>query len=77
LTRAQRDLHLYVPLRYYRRPRGTDDGHGYGKASRFLTDEVQALCRRTECTGIGAAAGGAAPATAGRRIDVSVDVLFR
>ena len=50
LTRAQRDLHLYVPLRYYHRPRGIDDGHGYGKASRFLTEEVQALCRRTDRT---------------------------
>ncbi len=86
LTRAQRDLHLYVPLRYYHRPRGADDGHGYGKASRFLTAEVQALCRRTECTGIGAdglpagapgagAAGGRAGA--GRRIEVSVDALFQ
>ena len=52
LTRAQRDLHLYVPLRYYHRPRGVDDGHGYGKASRFLTEEVQSLCRRTDRTGL-------------------------
>ena len=52
LTRAQRDLHLYVPLRYYHRPRGVDDGHGYGKASRFLTADVQSLCRRTDRTGL-------------------------
>jgi DNA helicase-2/ATP-dependent DNA helicase PcrA len=83
LTRAQRDLHLYVPVRYYHRPRGVDDGHGYGKVSRFLTDEVQALCRRTDCTGLGAAGTGATGAPAGgpgapgeRRIEVSVDPLF-
>ncbi|HEY7619403.1 MAG TPA: ATP-dependent helicase [Solirubrobacteraceae bacterium] len=86
LTRAQRDLHLYVPMRYYHRPRGLDDGHGYGKVSRFLTDGVQALCRRTDCTGLaaepGAAAGadaladGAAGSSPRRRIEVSVDALF-
>jgi DNA helicase-2/ATP-dependent DNA helicase PcrA len=66
LTRAQRDLHLYVPVRYYHRPRGLDDGHGYGKVSRFLTDEVQALCRRTDAAGLagwpdGEPAGAGAP----------------
>ena len=44
LTRARRSLSIYVPRRYYRRPQGRDDGHGYGKASRFLTPAVQALC---------------------------------
>ena len=39
LTRARRQLHLYVPVRYYHRPHGIDDAHGYGKPSRFLTDE--------------------------------------
>ncbi len=77
LTRAQRDLHLYVPIRYYHRPRGVDDGHGYGKVSRFLTDDVQALCRRTDSSGLGGAADGDPGAPAGeRRIEVSVDALF-
>jgi DNA helicase-2/ATP-dependent DNA helicase PcrA len=79
LTRAQRDLHLYVPVRYYHRPRGLDDGHGYGKISRFLTAEVQALCRRTDCAGLAGElgdVGAGAGAPAGRRIDVSVDALF-
>jgi DNA helicase-2/ATP-dependent DNA helicase PcrA len=81
LTRAQRDLHLYVPMRYYHRPRGLDDGHGYGKASRFLTDAVQALCRRTDCTGLAAEPGGgdgsgAGGSSGGPRIEVSVDALF-
>jgi DNA helicase-2/ATP-dependent DNA helicase PcrA len=65
LTRAQRDLHLYVPVRYYHRPRGVDDGHGYGKVSRFLTDQVQALCRRTDRSGLGLGAGEAGAAGSG------------
>jgi DNA helicase-2/ATP-dependent DNA helicase PcrA len=75
LTRAQRELHLYVPVRYYHRPRGNDDGHGYGKPSRFLTEEVQALCRRTDTTGIGVDPDGEVVASRGR-IEVSVDALF-
>jgi DNA helicase-2/ATP-dependent DNA helicase PcrA len=44
LTRARRELHIYVPIRYYHRPRGIDDASGFGKTSRFLTDQVQGLC---------------------------------
>jgi DNA helicase-2/ATP-dependent DNA helicase PcrA len=77
LTRAQRELHLYVPVRYYHRPRGNDDGHGYGKPSRFLSEQVQELCRRTDATGIGIDPSGEVIATRGQpRIEVSVDALF-
>jgi ATP-dependent DNA helicase UvrD/PcrA len=77
LTRAQRELHLYVPVRYYHRPRGNDDGHGYGKPSRFLSEPVQELCRRTDATGIGVDPTGEVIATRGEpRIEVSVDALF-
>jgi ATP-dependent DNA helicase UvrD/PcrA len=77
LTRAQRELHLYVPVRYYHRPRGNDDRHGYGKASRFLTEQVQALCRRTDATGLGVDPAGEVIASRGEpRIEVSVDALF-
>jgi ATP-dependent DNA helicase UvrD/PcrA len=77
LTRAQRELHLYVPVRYYHRPRGNDDGHGYGKPSRFLSEQVQELCRRTDATGIGVDPTGEVIATrAEPRIEVSVDALF-
>jgi ATP-dependent DNA helicase UvrD/PcrA len=77
LTRAQRELHLYVPVRYYHRPRGNDDGHGYGKPSRFLSEHVQGLCRRTDATGIGIDPTGEVIATRGEpRIEVSVDALF-
>jgi DNA helicase-2/ATP-dependent DNA helicase PcrA len=74
LTRARRQLHLYVPMRYYHRPRGIDDAHGYGKASRFLTDEVQATCDVTrkadDVAGMPRGPGEL------RRISVSVDSLF-
>src|SRR5207245_3379519 len=43
LTRARRRLLIYVPSRYFHRPRGGDDAHGLGSASRFLTAEVQTL----------------------------------
>ena len=75
LTRARRRLHVYVPARYYHRPHARDDAHGYGEASRFLSDAVQALFERTHASGpLGAALPGAAPA--GHRVEVSVEHLF-
>ncbi len=74
VTRARRRLHLHVPVRYYHRPRGSDDAHGYGKPSRFLTPAVTATCevtRREEAGGLLPAGGPP------RRIEVSVDGLFR
>ena len=74
MTRARRQLHLYVPVRYYHRPAGTDDAHGYGKPSRFLTAEVQRLCKvvrpAEQPAQLGAIRGES------RRITVSVDSLF-
>jgi DNA helicase II / ATP-dependent DNA helicase PcrA len=73
LTRACRSLTVYVPRRYYfRRDRG--DGHGYGKASRFLNAPAQACCEITHLADD--PASGRAGITAGRRIAVSVDNLF-
>jgi DNA helicase-2/ATP-dependent DNA helicase PcrA len=75
MTRARRQLHLYVPVRYYHRPRGIDDAHGYGKPSRFLTDEVRGTCEvvRPDDDRAGVARSGHPP----RKISVSVDALFR
>ena len=74
MTRPKRRLHLYVPVRYYHRPRGIDDAHGFGQTSRFLTGEVQLLCEvarppepRLDFAGMTGEA---------RRIEVSVDGLF-
>jgi DNA helicase-2/ATP-dependent DNA helicase PcrA len=74
MTRARRQLHLYVPVRYYHRPNGIDDAHGYGKPSRFLTREVQESCRIIR-PAEPAHLGGVSRSPP-RRIEVSVDSLF-
>jgi DNA helicase-2/ATP-dependent DNA helicase PcrA len=74
MTRARRTLTLYVPVRYFHRPRGNDDAHGYGKPSRFLTDEVLAACDVTRLPDDPLSPYGAA--VTGRKIDVSPDSLF-
>jgi DNA helicase-2/ATP-dependent DNA helicase PcrA len=76
MTRARRELHLYVPVRYHHRPRGIDDAHGYGKASRFLTEEVRATCETVRVGADGYAAGLNLGGEL-RKISVSVDSLFR
>jgi len=76
LTRARRSLSIYVPRRYYRRPQGRDDGHGYGKTSRFLTPAVQALCDVTHLPDDAPRGPFAAAPGPPRRIAVSVDELF-
>ena len=73
MTRARRQLHLYVPVRYYHRPLGIDDAHGYGKPSRFLTDEVHRCCSITRPPD---SAQSIEPGGARRRIEVSIDSLF-
>ncbi len=75
MTRARQQLNLYVPVRYYHRPRGIDDAHGYGKASRFLTDAVQRTCAiiRPDDNPFGVHGVRGPP----RKITVSVDALFQ
>jgi len=74
LTRARRRLHVYVPLRYYHRPGGRDDAHGYGRASRFLSEPVEALFNITRSERVGMLPP--LPGISDRRIEVSVDALF-
>ena len=74
LTRARRRLHVYVPVRYYHRPAGRDDAHGYGRTSRFLTAAVQSLFTVTRAPQTPAQDPGDAPRR--RRVEVSVDALF-
>ena len=76
LTRPRRSLSVYVPVRYYHRPRARDDAHGYGKPSRFLNERFQSLCEVVHADDkdaelLSAARGGS------RRIEVSLDRLFR
>jgi DNA helicase-2/ATP-dependent DNA helicase PcrA len=80
VTRARRALHMYVPVRYYHRPQGNDDAHGYGKPSRFLTEEVRRTCaveRFDDAFGGGRTVGAGLRGAKPRRITVSVDSLFR
>jgi ATP-dependent DNA helicase UvrD/PcrA len=76
MTRARRELHLYVPVRYYHRPRGIDDAHGYGKPSRFLTAAVQQTCEAIRLDDDVSSALDTARSPP-RKISVSVDSLFR
>jgi len=74
LTRARRELTVHVPQRYYHRPAGDDDGHGYGKVSRFLSPAVQERFEVRRPPGGPGRDGGAIDE--GRRVSASVDELF-
>jgi DNA helicase-2/ATP-dependent DNA helicase PcrA len=74
ITRARKRLHIYVPQRYYHRANGRDDAHGYGKASRFLTDEVKRLFDVAHSPLAEPTPG--SPPREHPRVDVSVDALF-
>jgi DNA helicase-2/ATP-dependent DNA helicase PcrA len=74
LTRPRRRLHVYVPVRYYHRPAGRDDAHGYGTASRFLTAEVRALFAVSR--EVDPSPAGAEPCAVRHQLEVSVDALF-
>jgi DNA helicase-2/ATP-dependent DNA helicase PcrA len=76
LTRPRRSLSIYVPLRYYHRPRARDDAHGYGKPSRFLTERVQNLCEITRPNDDGIEHPDSYPTVVGR-IELKLDHLFR
>ena len=43
MTRARDVLEVYFPLRYYHRPRGQGDAHGYAQLTRFLPAAVRQL----------------------------------
>ncbi len=91
LTRARRRLHVYVPAIYHHRPHGSDDAHGLGQASRYLSPEVQGLFSVTRppaypaggaASGIAADAGvrggpgGGSPAPPALGEQMSVQDLF-
>ncbi len=76
LTRARRRLHVYVPAIYHHRPHGSDDAHGLGQASRYLSPEVQRLfsVTRPPAYAAGAAgAGGVGAGAAGEAAGVGAD----
>jgi DNA helicase-2/ATP-dependent DNA helicase PcrA len=75
MTRARRGLTMYVPVRYHHRPRGSDDAHGYGKASRFLTPSVLECCDVTRLPDDPLNPYGE-PVVTRRRVTVTPDALF-
>jgi DNA helicase-2/ATP-dependent DNA helicase PcrA len=76
LTRARRQLVVYVPNRYHHRPGGRDDAYGLSKPSRFLTRAVQDLFTVTRTSEPVVAVGAGEQGGGLRRIEVSVDSLF-
>jgi DNA helicase-2/ATP-dependent DNA helicase PcrA len=46
MTRARHDLYIYFPLRYYMRPTGMDDAHGFAQLTRFLPSSIHGLFER-------------------------------
>jgi DNA helicase-2/ATP-dependent DNA helicase PcrA len=75
LTRARQSLAIYIPVRYYHRPRGRDDAHGYGKPSRFLTEAAQSLCEPLQTANHASYAGLADAEVTPIRLDL--DELWR
>jgi DNA helicase-2/ATP-dependent DNA helicase PcrA len=75
LTRARRELAIYVPRRYYHRPGARDDAHGYGKASRFLDDQAVACCAVSQLAD-DPASGRAIGRLPAASVTASVDGLF-
>ncbi|HYT30870.1 MAG TPA: ATP-dependent helicase, partial [Actinomycetota bacterium] len=79
LTRAKDALHVYLPLRYYRRPRGLEDPHSYAQLTRFLPSDVRGrFDERTtfsdpEGTGIPTAGG---PFSAPEPVDAFLSALW-
>jgi DNA helicase II / ATP-dependent DNA helicase PcrA len=74
VTRPRRALHVYSPLRYYHRPSGRDDAHGYGKRSRFLDETV--LAAFTVCEPP-AETLDYEPAVTGDAVELEVEALLR
>ena len=64
---------MYFALRFYRRPKGTDDAHHFAQITRFLPEPVQSLFDRRNA---GAAELAAAPVTRAIAQRASVDALL-
>jgi DNA helicase-2/ATP-dependent DNA helicase PcrA len=75
LTRARRELAIYVPRRYYHRPGARDDAHGYGKTSRFLDEHAVACCAVAQLANDPAGGAGVSQLPAAS-VTASVDSLF-
>ena len=75
LTRARDDLMVSYPQRYYRRPRGLDDAHGYALVSRFLEPTDVRSCFAEQGPDV-VAVPEAAPVTGAASVDAILSALF-
>lgn len=75
--RARRNLTVYIPVRYYHRPNGRDDTHGYGTQSRFLTAQAEALCERIDAYNTAEPLAADHAVTAPAKVQVDLANLWR
>ena len=61
MTRAEDELHIYCPLRYYHRRHASGDGHGYAQLTRFVTPDVRVLLEERAAPGAEAGLADDAP----------------
>jgi DNA helicase-2/ATP-dependent DNA helicase PcrA len=73
LTRARDNLYVYFPLRFYRRPRGSDDAHHFAQLTRFLPESIQSMFERRS---VGAVAMVSQGGSASRGGAAAVDSLL-
>jgi DNA helicase-2/ATP-dependent DNA helicase PcrA len=76
LTRPRQTLTIYSPVRYYHRPAGNDDEHGYGKHSRFLTPQAETLCDTSNLHHTDQAPAPHSPIVSAR-VEVDLDQLWQ
>ncbi len=72
LTRAKSWLTVACPLRYYHRPGGHGDGHGYAQLSRFLSKSVLACFDQQTASPFGAAEEETSDAPDGGGVSLSI-----
>ena len=76
LTRARRNLTIHVPVRYYHQPNSRTDTHGYGKPSRFLSEQAEACCELVDVSNSREQTLAVA-STTGETVSVDLDSLWR
>ena len=78
LTRARRQLDVYVPLRFYHHRLGANDAHSYAPLSRFLAGPVRNTFDAVPSSAADLpGTGSPAPTTAASAVDQFLDALWR
>jgi DNA helicase-2/ATP-dependent DNA helicase PcrA len=77
MTRARRVLRVMVPQRYYHRPSGRDDAHGYAKLTRFLDPGTLEHFDAVRHDDDDSSPLARSPATPGHTVGYDLDALWR